>query len=52
MSQINGFTSETSNALPLHVMTREQYTGWRAQQSDALGAWLDAQRFNSLSHML
>ncbi len=46
MSQINGFTSDTSHALPLHVMTREQYAGWRAQQSDALGAWLDAQRFN------
>jgi len=27
-------------------MTREQYAGWRARQSDALGAWLDAQRFN------
>ena len=46
MTQINGFTSDSSKALPLHVMEREQFAAWRAQQSPALVAWLDAQHFN------
>lgn len=46
MTQINGFTTESANALPLHVMERTQYAAWRAQQSPARVAWLDAQRFN------
>ncbi len=46
MTQINGFTPASSKALPLHVMEREQFSAWRAQQSPALVAWLDAQHFN------
>jgi leucyl aminopeptidase len=46
MTQIAGFTTDSSQALPLHVMEREQFAAWRAQQSPALVAWLDAQHFN------
>lgn len=46
MTQITGFTTDSANALPLHVMEREQFAAWRAQQSPALVAWLDAQHFN------
>ncbi|HCV96492.1 MAG TPA: leucyl aminopeptidase [Stenotrophomonas sp.] len=46
MTQINGFTTDSSQALPLHVMNREQFAAWRARQGAALGAWLDAQHFN------
>ena len=46
MSQIHGFTRDTSKALPLHVMDREQFARWRATQAEALTAWLDAQHFN------
>lgn len=46
MTQITGFTTDSANALPLHVMEREQFAAWRAQQSPALVAWLDAQHFS------
>lgn len=46
MTQITGFTADSSKALPLHVMNREQFATWRARQSAALGAWIDAQHFN------
>ena len=46
MTQITGFTTDSAQALPLHVMEREQFAAWRAQQSQALVAWLDAQHFN------
>ncbi len=46
MTQITGFTTDSANALPLHVMEREQFAAWRAQQGPALVAWLDAQHFN------
>ncbi|WP_282294974.1 M17 family metallopeptidase [Stenotrophomonas sp. PS02289] len=46
MTQITGFTTDASKALPLHVMEREQFAAWRAQQAPALVAWLDAQHFN------
>lgn len=47
MSLPNGFTSDTSQALPLHVLDRQQFTAWREQQPAAIGAWLDAQQFNA-----
>jgi leucyl aminopeptidase len=46
MTQITGFTTDSAKALPLHVMEREHFAAWRAQQSPALVAWLDAQHFN------
>ncbi|OEZ00100.1 MULTISPECIES: leucyl aminopeptidase family protein [Stenotrophomonas] len=46
MTQITGFTTDSANALLLHVMNREQFAAWRAQQAPALVAWLDAQHFN------
>jgi len=46
MTQINGFTTDAAKALPLHVMERTQFAAWRAQQSEALVAWIDAQHFN------
>lgn len=46
MTQITGITTDSSQALPLHVMARDQFAAWRAQQPPALVAWLDAQHFN------
>jgi len=46
MTQITGFTTDSAKALPLHVMEREQFAAWRAQQDATLVAWLDAQHFN------
>ncbi|MFI8718906.1 leucyl aminopeptidase family protein [Stenotrophomonas sp. NPDC077464] len=46
MTQITGFTTDSAKALPLHVMEREQFAAWRAQQDASLVAWLDAQHFN------
>ncbi len=47
MSLPNGFTSDTTHALPLHVLDRSQFAAWRAQQPAAIGAWLDAQQFTA-----
>ena len=47
MALPNGFTNDTSQALPLHVLDRQQFAAWREQQPAAIGAWLDAQQFNA-----
>ena len=45
MSLPNGFTTGSPDALPLHVLQREQFAAWRERQSPATQAWLDAQQF-------
>ncbi len=47
MTPINGFTSDSSNALPLYVLDRDGFSAWREQQPAAMQAWLDAQQFNA-----
>ena len=47
MTPINGFTSDSSNALPLYVLDRDGFSAWREQQPAALQAWLAAQQFNA-----
>ena len=50
MSEITGFTADATTALPLHVLDRDQYAGWKARQPAALQAWLDAQGFTAGGH--
>jgi leucyl aminopeptidase len=45
MSLPHGFTDSAANALPLYVLERAQLDSWRATQTAATGAWLDAQNF-------
>ncbi len=47
MTPINGFTTDSSNALPLYVLDRDGFGAWRDQQPAALQAWLAAQQFNA-----
>ena len=46
MSLPPGFTTSATDALPLHVVTRDTLPAWRAAQPVATGAWLDAQGFD------
>ena len=50
MNEITGFTTDTAAALPLYVLDRDQYTGWKSAQPAALQAWLDAQGFTAAAH--
>ncbi len=45
MSLPNGFTTSSSDALPLHVLQREQFASWRESLVPATQAWVDAQQF-------
>ena len=45
MSLPNGFTTSSSDALPLHVLQREQFAAWREGLAPATQAWVDAQQF-------
>ena len=47
MTPLNGFTSDTSNALPLYVLDRDGFAAWNAQQPAAVQAWLAAQQFTA-----
>lgn len=47
MSTLNGFTTDSSNALPLHVLDRDGFAAWNAQQPAALQAWLKSQQFSA-----
>ncbi|GGJ98064.1 leucyl aminopeptidase family protein [Luteimonas terricola] len=39
--------TEAAHALPLHIVDRDGFAAWRATQSDAIGAWLDAHAFDA-----
>ena len=41
-----GFVDSTSDALPLHIVTRDTLAAWRTGQDAAVGTWLDAQGFD------
>ncbi|MFT4248076.1 MAG: M17 family metallopeptidase [Pseudomonas sp.] len=45
MSLPQGFTSETSRALPLHVLDRDGLAEWCARQQAGVAAWVQAQQF-------
>lgn len=50
MNDITGFVSRADQALPLHVLDRDQFATWSADQPAALQAWLQAQRFTASAH--
>jgi leucyl aminopeptidase len=41
-----GLTADSNAALPLHIVTRSDFAGWRAAQPAPVGAWIDAQAFD------
>jgi leucyl aminopeptidase len=41
-----GLTRDSTDALPLHIVTRADYAEWRGAQPAAVGTWLDAQGFD------
>jgi leucyl aminopeptidase len=45
MTATLAYTDSSPNARPLHVLERAQLAGWRATQSPAVNAWIDAQNF-------
>lgn len=47
MTAALAYTDSSANARPLHVLERTQLAGWRATQSPAVNAWLDAQNFTA-----
>jgi leucyl aminopeptidase len=42
-----GFTDSSSDALPLHVVSRGDFAQWRVAQPAATQAWLDAHAFDA-----
>ena len=50
MNDITGFVSRADQALPLHVLDRDQFATWSAGQPAALQAWLQAQHFTASAH--
>ena len=49
MTLPHGFTTNTTHALPLHVVNKSGFSTWRAQQPATVQAWLDAQQFDGSS---
>ncbi len=47
MSLPNGFTTDSTHALPLHVLDRDGFAAWNAQQPAAVQAWLKSQQFSA-----
>ena len=47
MSAALAYTDSSSSARPLHVLERAQLATWRATQSPAVNAWIDAQNFTA-----
>ncbi len=45
MSAALAYTDSSATARPLHVLDRAQLAAWRATQSPAINAWIDAQNF-------
>ena len=40
-------SSPGTSPRPLHIVTREQLAGWRAQRAESLGQWMDAHHFEA-----
>ncbi len=47
MTPITAYTTDSSTALPLHVLDRDGFAAWKAQQPAAVQAWADAQQFTA-----
>ena len=47
MSHLTGFTDPSAAALPLHVLDREGFASWCADQPTQVLAWAQAQRFDA-----
>ncbi|WP_313272481.1 leucyl aminopeptidase family protein [Stenotrophomonas sp.] len=47
MTSITAYTTDSSIALPLHVLDRDGFAAWKAQQPAAVQAWADAQQFTA-----
>ncbi|MGE8214210.1 MAG: leucyl aminopeptidase family protein [Stenotrophomonas sp.] len=47
MTPITAYTTDSSIALPLHVLDRDGFAAWKAQQPAAVQAWADAQQFTA-----
>lgn len=47
MSHFTGFTDPSAAALPLHVLDREGFASWCADQPTQVLAWAQAQRFDA-----
>ena len=45
-----GLTRDSTDALPLHIVTRADYAEWRGAQPAAVGTWLDAQGFDGSAY--
>ena len=45
MTAAHAYATDASAALPLYVLQRTQFDTWRAAQSPARQAWVDAQKF-------
>ena len=46
MTLPTGFATDAASALPLHVVTRGDFSAWRDAQPAPVQAWLTAQRFD------
>ena len=47
MSAALAYTDSSASARPLHVLERAQLSAWRATQSAAVDAWIEAQAFTA-----
>jgi leucyl aminopeptidase len=45
-----GLTLDSTNALPLHVVTRADFAEWRAAQPAAVDAWIEAQGYDGSAY--
>jgi leucyl aminopeptidase len=45
-----GLTLDSTDARPLHIVTRADFAEWRAAQPAAVGTWLDAQGFDGSAY--
>ncbi|SBV37883.1 Leucine aminopeptidase [uncultured Stenotrophomonas sp.] len=47
MTLLNGFTTDSTHALPLHVLDRDGFAAWNARQPASVQAWLQHQQFTA-----
>jgi len=47
MTLHNGFTTDSTHALPLHVLGRDGFAAWNARQPAGVQAWLQHQQFTA-----
>ena len=44
---LDAYATDAAATLPLHLLQRAQFEAWRATQSPAVQAWIDANKFNA-----